>query len=167
MTAVDRNMWKVLTEMISNSPHNTNQAHESAKPWIAELRKTFPCQNCRHYWLLQMTNKIKYLFALTDKGIEFVFSSFLYINLVIMFLFVLEVRLHSIGQIHFCLNAFCSLDCRGPGSIWGLIDHCSFGHSLRSCEIKAWKISVRPERDSRNPWPLRYWYSSGLNFFRL
>ena len=123
VTAVYRNKWIVLTEMISNGPHNTNQPHESAKLWMAESRKTFPRQNCRHYWLLQMTNKIKYLFALTDKGIEFVFTSFLYINLVIMFLFVLEVRLHSFGQIHF--------QCSFPFLLTRLILNAFWTHSER------------------------------------
>lgn len=41
------------------------------------------------------TVKVKVcFFVFTDNGIEFIFSIFLYINLVIMFLFVLEVSLY-------------------------------------------------------------------------
>ena len=35
-----------------------------------------------------------------------------------------------------------------------MIDHCSYAHSLSSCEIKAWK-KIRPDWDL-NPWPLSY-----------
>lgn len=58
------------------------------------------------YIIVYTTNSIKYSFALTDKGIEFIFTSFLYINLVIMFLFVLEVRLHLFSEIRVCRFPF-------------------------------------------------------------
>ena len=164
-----------------NGPHNTYEPYESAKPWMAESRKTFPRQNCRHYWLLQMTNKIKHLFALTDKGIEFVFTSFLYINLVIMFLFVLEVRLHSFGQIHFCSFPFhpwrdsfwihfAAWTAEARVSSEDMIDHCSFGHNLRSCEIKEWKKNqlglngIRGNHDLCDTGAVQAWILSGFKF---